>query len=326
MGVVIVRHGGKIITLFLLVYPHIITLLFYYTTIPLLILLSALLLLLIVVKSSSWSSLSVSFTQMMSVLLVHSVAAFLLLYSTSMACDSCSRPLPPRPSLTAHRGCSMDLPENSIMAFKASSTMSSVVILESDVQITLDGYLFLQHDHHLARTTNIAAVCPSIDPLHTAAYLSFHEGVCPLSKLSLASDMKQPLALFSDYLQVAADNNLKVMFDVYTIPDPHQYPSLHPKPHPQHHPHLAEYVPFVFDSIHQSSLSPANVLMLTRPCPGDQLCVLIKGGKEDYPASLEQLKEFTKVGRSDQTSINQFKQYNMTVANEEWSTPLYVLR
>lgn len=54
----------------------------------------------------------------------------------------------------AHRGASGYVPENTMEAFKYSVELGATAI-ESDVQMTKDGYLVLIHDESLLRTTGV---------------------------------------------------------------------------------------------------------------------------------------------------------------------------
>ncbi len=57
------------------------------------------------------------------------------------------------PVAFAHRGCALDWPENTELAFRSCQSNSEVVI-ETDVRVTADGQLVLFHDARLDRTTN----------------------------------------------------------------------------------------------------------------------------------------------------------------------------
>lgn len=54
----------------------------------------------------------------------------------------------------AHRGCSMQYPENSIEAFLQAANMPGVVGVEFDVQLTKDGEVVVFHDENVSRVTN----------------------------------------------------------------------------------------------------------------------------------------------------------------------------
>ena len=54
----------------------------------------------------------------------------------------------------AHRGCSMQYPENSIEAFLQAANTPGVVGVELDVQLTKDGEVVVFHDENVSRVTN----------------------------------------------------------------------------------------------------------------------------------------------------------------------------
>lgn len=56
----------------------------------------------------------------------------------------------------AHRGGSMESPENTLFAFENAVTISPKVILEMDVYFTKDKQIVVHHDSTLDRTTNAA--------------------------------------------------------------------------------------------------------------------------------------------------------------------------
>ncbi|MHA1232052.1 MAG: glycerophosphodiester phosphodiesterase family protein [Candidatus Helarchaeota archaeon] len=68
--------------------------------------------------------------------------------------------IPTKPELIAHRGFSHIAPENTWIAWKLAKENGASGI-EIDVQITIDGKLFLMHDDTLKRTTNIDQVFPT---------------------------------------------------------------------------------------------------------------------------------------------------------------------
>lgn len=67
--------------------------------------------------------------------------------------------LPDKPLLIAHRGGSSLGPENTIEAAETSLSFG-IRGIEIDVQISLDGVLFLLHDETVARTTDVAERYP----------------------------------------------------------------------------------------------------------------------------------------------------------------------
>ena len=101
------------------------------------------------------------------------------------ACPQGGSPLPRKPLLSAHRGCAFLAPENTLYAFSKSAEFPQVAILETDVQISRDGILFLLHDSTLLRTTDMENKCSSVDPFINASELNFYSRACPLSSLNV---------------------------------------------------------------------------------------------------------------------------------------------
>ena len=67
------------------------------------------------------NSVHQGFTKNKRILLVvyHVIVAIVISYVFQSACQHCiCGPLPKKPMLTAHRGCSMDAPENTLYSFK----------------------------------------------------------------------------------------------------------------------------------------------------------------------------------------------------------------
>lgn len=59
------------------------------------------------------------------------------------------------PMIAAHRGGSINNPENTMLAFREAVKTIGVDILESDLYLTKDGYLVYNHDSYVDRTCNI---------------------------------------------------------------------------------------------------------------------------------------------------------------------------
>ncbi|MHA1104590.1 MAG: glycerophosphodiester phosphodiesterase family protein [Promethearchaeota archaeon] len=68
--------------------------------------------------------------------------------------------LPPKPNIIAHRGASHLAPENTIVAGELAVEHGAVG-WEVDIQISVDGELFLLHDETLTRTTNVEDIFPN---------------------------------------------------------------------------------------------------------------------------------------------------------------------
>lgn len=59
------------------------------------------------------------------------------------------------PLIAAHRGGSINFPENTLLAYKNSVTEIGVDIIESDLYLTKDGYLVYNHDEYIDETCNV---------------------------------------------------------------------------------------------------------------------------------------------------------------------------
>ncbi len=53
----------------------------------------------------------------------------------------------------AHRGCSQQYPENTLLAFEKAAQIPGLAGIEFDIQLTKDGYLVVIHDERVDRTT-----------------------------------------------------------------------------------------------------------------------------------------------------------------------------
>lgn len=54
----------------------------------------------------------------------------------------------------AHRGCSQNYPENTITAFEKAFAIPGLTGIETDIQLSKDGYLMVFHDERVDRTTD----------------------------------------------------------------------------------------------------------------------------------------------------------------------------
>ncbi|KAM9333238.1 glycerophosphodiester phosphodiesterase domain-containing protein 5 isoform 2-T3 [Pholidichthys leucotaenia] len=145
--------------------------------------------------------------------------------------------LGPPPDLIGHRGAPMLAPENTLMSFEKAVEVGSDG-LETDVTISWDGVPFLMHDHNLQRTTNIHEVFPNhtntIAAMFTWTELeSLNAGAWFLSDPfgtvgSLGAEDRQlagsqSICSLLDFLQLAAQRDKLVIFDLYRPPRGHPY-------------------------------------------------------------------------------------------------------
>lgn len=156
-----------------------------------------------------------AFVVLHSLLLALTISVMVLATQACRACYTVT--LPSQPSITAHRGCpSEELLENSIESFQKASQFNSVITLESDVQISSDGVLFLLHDDYFARTTSIRETCPHINLFTDASTLSYHTSDCPINSLHLKGGPNQAVPTFDSLLTVAKESGRNVIFDLRT--------------------------------------------------------------------------------------------------------------
>ena len=315
--------GGKVLSLFMLAFPHCLTRLFYLLWQPLALLLLVLLTGLLVARIFSRlhmiSAFSVFPTSLLLLVSTHVLFVGVIWWSMSKACSAChTHHLPSSPFLTAHRGCSMDFPENSLAAFRPASRISSVRTLETDVQVSADGELFLLHDPHLARTTTVSTACPHIDPLHNASELNYHSGPCPLVSVLLQHGSLH-VPLFSEFLKIAAAERMNVVFDLYRPVSGHNY---------EH-----RYVNMTLDALLQSGIDLSKVWVHNFGCHGDSQCFTLKvwwvrGGEDqgENPVIPARFSNLTLIGKTSQIGVDRFNALGISVANEEWTTSLDTLR
>lgn len=67
--------------------------------------------------------------------------------------------VPEKPRIFGHRGAANQAPENTMASMEAAADLG-VYGLETDINVSKDGVLFLMHDATLKRTTNVAEVFP----------------------------------------------------------------------------------------------------------------------------------------------------------------------
>ncbi|KAF3840621.1 hypothetical protein F7725_006483 [Dissostichus mawsoni] len=153
--------------------------------------------------------------------------------------------LGPPPALIGHRGAPMFCvtvfqlaPENTLMSFeKAVETGSEG--LETDVTISVDGVPFLMHDQTLRRTTNVQHVFPNrtnmaaslfswsdLQSLNAGAWFLSSDPFSNAGSLSAEERLRaaqQPVCSLQAFLQLAAQTEQLVIFDLYRPPRGHPF-------------------------------------------------------------------------------------------------------
>ncbi|KAM3601932.1 uncharacterized protein V6R79_021469 [Siganus canaliculatus] len=148
--------------------------------------------------------------------------------------------LGPAPALIGHRGAPMLAPENTLMSFEKAVEAGSDG-LETDVTISADGVPFLMHDRTLQRTTNVHQVFPNrtdapaamftwaeLESLNAGSWFLSHDpfgSAASLSGNDRVQAGKQSVCSLRDFLQLAAQRDQLVIFDLYRPPAGHSYRS-----------------------------------------------------------------------------------------------------
>ncbi|KAM6969961.1 glycerophosphodiester phosphodiesterase domain-containing protein 5 [Aplochiton taeniatus] len=146
--------------------------------------------------------------------------------------------LGPAPALIGHRGAPMLAPENTLMSFEKAVEAGGNG-LETDVTISYDGVPFLMHDRTLRRTTNIQEVFPNRSDMPAAMFTwseleSLNSGAWFLSRdpfgsaWSLSAEERaqaqnQSVCTLRAFLDLAAQRDQLVIFDLYRPPRGHPY-------------------------------------------------------------------------------------------------------
>jgi glycerophosphoryl diester phosphodiesterase len=158
-----------------------------------------------------------------------------------------------KPLLIAHRGASMLAPENTHASAQLAANLG-VFGLETDVQVSLDGGLFLMHDDTLSRTTNVARLFPGreqepasdftleeVNQLNAGTWFveqdPFHairDGL--VTPAQEAEYRQQRVPMLEDWLDIVRLNELIFIFDL--------------KAPPPDHPFAASFFDLAFEQIH----------------------------------------------------------------------------
>lgn len=146
--------------------------------------------------------------------------------------------LGPAPALIGHRGAPMLAPENTLMSFEKAVEAGSGG-LETDVTISFDGVPFLMHDRTLRRTTNIQEVFPNrsdtsaamftwaeLESLNAGSWFLSHNPFGTAGSLGAEDRLRagnQSICSLQAFLQLAAQTDKLVIFDLYRPPRGHPY-------------------------------------------------------------------------------------------------------
>ena len=148
--------------------------------------------------------------------------------------------LPAKPLIIAHRGASMLAPENTLAAANLAASLK-VVGLETDIQVSRDGQLFLLHDDTFARTTDVASVFPGrqdelagdfdiaeIRQLNAGTWFVEQDPFGTIRKGLVTSEQvqeyrQQTVPLLSAWLDIVQSHNLVFIFDLKQPPADNPY-------------------------------------------------------------------------------------------------------
>ena len=148
--------------------------------------------------------------------------------------------LPDKPLIIAHRGASMLAPENTLVAARLAFGMG-VYGLETDIQISREGELFLLHDDTFDRTTDIQSVFPGRedDPagnfsLAEISQLNAGRWFVEQDPFQAVKDglvtpeqvqeyQQQAVPVLAEWLAIVRQGQLAFIFDLKGPPEDHPY-------------------------------------------------------------------------------------------------------
>ena len=108
----------------------------------------------------------------------------------------------------AHRGCSQNYPENTLIAFQKAAELKHLVGIEFDVQLTKDGEIVVIHDERVDRTTNGIGFVRDFT-LKELKQLAIYTGS---EKIERIPTIEEVLELLSDRLK--RDSDFKVNIEL----------------------------------------------------------------------------------------------------------------
>ena len=167
--------------------------------------------------------------------------------------------LPAKPRIIAHRGASMLAPENTLISASKAAGMG-VYGLETDIQISLDGELFLLHDDTFDRTTDVKSVFPGrenepagdftlaeISQLNAGKWFVEQDPFHAISQGLVTPEQvmeyeQQVVPVLADWLDIVHQNHLAFIFDL--------------KAPAENHPYAASFFEIAFNQIHQAGIDP----------------------------------------------------------------------
>ena len=167
--------------------------------------------------------------------------------------------IPAKPLIIAHRGASMLAPENTLVAAELAASLG-VYGVETDIQISRDGQLFLLHDDTFDRTTDIKTVFPGresepagnfslaeISRLNAGKWFVDQDPFHALSQglvtpEQVAEYQQQDVPALADWLDIVHQDHLAFIFDL--------------KPPSEDHPYAGSLFERALGQIHQAGIDP----------------------------------------------------------------------
>jgi glycerophosphoryl diester phosphodiesterase len=165
--------------------------------------------------------------------------------------------LPAKPLLIAHRGASMLAPENTIAAANLANSLG-VYGLETDVQVSQDGVLFLMHDDTLDRTTDASSLFPGnqdqpasgftwagLSQLNAGQWFVQQDPFGAISQGLVTPDQVseyqvQTVPRLADWLEIVRNAHVAFRFDL--------------KQPPEGHPYQASFFELALNEVHQAGI------------------------------------------------------------------------
>ena len=191
--------------------------------------------------------------------------------------------LPDKPLVIAHRGASMLAPENTLASAHLAVGMGTYG-LETDIQISHDGALFLLHDEAFDRTTDIASVFPGrekepaanfdlaeISQLNAGKWFLEQDPFHAVRQGFITSEQikeyqVQAVPVLADWLDIVRTRHAVFIFDL--------------KAPPEDHPYADSFFDLSFNQIHQAGIDPQVWFLVDE----EQLQILRNLAPEMIPA------------------------------------------
>lgn len=114
-------------------------------------------------------------------------------------------------NIWAHRGCSQNYPENTMLSFEKAVELDKLTGIELDIQLTKDGELIVCHDERVDRTTDGIGFVRDYTLAHIKR-LKIDAGTYPFQRIPT---MEEILDLLQPYLKQGMQLNIELKNSVY---------------------------------------------------------------------------------------------------------------